>query len=181
MASGMRNASSILQQMKYSPIKQKEMEGAMLQEGRSNVAVSQEDRMLGRQVAGEQSRQMEVDKFGEAMAMRKDKLTFAKKIHSKQMDMNQDRLDMQEDRQKHKRAFDYIGIGVSSAGIGVGYLRNIKQKGMDEELAKENKVWKEEIRRMMGMKSKRTMIGSTLRWGSSAAIIDDWGLSQLEY
>ena len=153
MANGMRNAASIINQMKYSPIKQKELEGATLQEGRDNKAVSQYDRMVGKQVAGEESRMQNLDKFADELAMRKDKLSFARKVEKQTTSMAEDRLDMQEDRFKQKKLFTGIESVIGLASVGTNFWRNKKQKEMDALEAKAFKAKTAYYRSHTGVKS----------------------------
>lgn len=131
MANGIRNAASIMNQMKYSGIKQKELAGASRQEGYDNKAVSQHDRMVGKQVAGEEARMQNLDKFADDLAMRKDKLSFAKKVHGETSAMAEERLSMQESAFKQKKLFTGIESVIGLASVGTNYWRNVKQKEMD--------------------------------------------------
>jgi hypothetical protein len=132
MANGMRNASSIIQQMKYSPIKQKELQGALAAEGRDNKAVSQYDRYVGKQVAAEESRMQELDRFGAELAMRRDKLGFSKKMQKETQSMAEERLKMREDALSTKKIYQGIEGAVGILATGTEFWRGRKQKQMDE-------------------------------------------------
>ena len=125
MATGMSGATSILAKLKHDPIRQLEMQQA---EGTDNRAVSQEDRMLGKQVAGEQKKLLASKKFGDELAMRKDKLAFAKKVQAESQSMAEERMSMEESRFSHDTIFKGLEIGIMGAGIGVGYYRNKRSK-----------------------------------------------------
>lgn len=139
-----RNAASIINQMKYSGIKQKQLAAGIRQEGIDNKAVSQSDRMLGKQVAGEESRMQDLDRFGSDLAMRKDKLSFSQKIHGERQSMAEERMDMQESNQSMDMIFKGIEFGVGAASTGVEYWRGKKQREndkIDAEHTKEETLW----------------------------------------
>jgi hypothetical protein len=131
MANGIRNAASIINQMKYSPIKQQELAGAAAAEGQDNRAVSQYDRMVGKQVASEEARMQELDKFADNLAMRKDKLAFARKVNKEQQAMTEEKFNMQEDAFSHKQLFQGLEGVVGLAGVGVNIARTIKKRKLD--------------------------------------------------
>ena len=152
MANGMRNASSIINQLKYQPIKQKELQGAVAQEGYDNKAVSQYDKMLGKQVAGEQSRLHALDEFGSDLAMRKDKLAFNKKIHNRQYKLAKDRQDIVASGMKHKRLFDKIEVGVGAVATGTSLWRARTARIENEKFRNEQRVDQAVLMEMMGLK-----------------------------
>jgi hypothetical protein len=117
--------------MKYSPIKQKELQGAVAAEGRDNKAVSQYDRYVGKQVASEEARMQNLDKFADELAMRKDKLGFSKKVQSAQEKMANERLSMQEDALSHSKLFKGIEGALGVLSVGTEYWRGRKQKEND--------------------------------------------------
>lgn len=128
MATGIRNASSILSKMKYDPLKQQEQRRFEQQEQMSNVAVSQRDKFLGKQVAQEQTRLQELDKFGNELAMRKDKLEFNKKIQSRKEQLANKELGMKEDMFGHNKLFDYAEAIIGAVSIPVTYMNRRKSK-----------------------------------------------------
>jgi hypothetical protein len=129
MANGIRNASTIISNLKYDPLKQTEMAQA---QGMDNRAVSQYDKMLGKQVAAEQTRQMELDRVGSALATRRDKLAFAKKVHSERQGMAQEKFSMKEKALKDQQLYTGIEAGIGLLGVGVNTYRSIKQKAKDK-------------------------------------------------
>lgn len=135
-----RNAASIINQMKYSGIKQKQLAAGLRQEGIDNKAVSQSDRMLGKQVAGEESRMQDLDKFGSDLAMRKDKLSFAQKIQQERQGMADERLDMQDKNQTYDMIFKGIEGVVGATSTGVEFWRSHKQRAHDKIDLKEHKA-----------------------------------------
>jgi len=169
MATGMKGASSIIDTLKYSPIRQLELQEA---QGKDNRAVSQEDRMIGRQVANEQSKLLASQKFGDELAMRKDKLAFAKKVQSESKAMAEERQKMAEDEFGHKSIFKGIEFGIGLAGAGAGYYRSRKAK---EQAAITKKKNEENFATLMKTLGARTpaLIGKTIIHGG--VVKDDFG------
>jgi hypothetical protein len=152
MAQGLRGASQIINKLSYSPIAQKQLKSGLQQEGMDNRAVSQQDRMLGKQVAGEQERLMALDKAGQDLSTRKDKLAFARKVQDTKESQFQQKMSMAEDQFSHNK-FKGMTEGVLGlASIGTNTWGRIKQKERDKKYLKtleENNQW---ARKSYGLK-----------------------------
>jgi hypothetical protein len=116
------------------------MAAGLRQEGIDNKAVSQSDRMLGKQVAGEESRMQDLDKFGSDLAMRKDRLAFAQKVHKETSSMAEEKLKMAKSDMNYDMIFKGIEFGLGAASVGTEYWRSKKQKEHDKLDAAETKA-----------------------------------------
>ena len=150
MATGLRNASSILSKMKYDPLRQVEQQRFDQQEAMSNVAVSQRDAMLGKQVAAEQDKLMKLDSLGNDLAMRKDKLEFNKKIQKRSQQLAEDELDLKDDWISHKQVMDWGETIIGAASLPVSFANRIKSKKLHELEMKERKMDRKMYRHRMG-------------------------------
>ena len=149
MAKGIRSASSIIEKMKYQPTKQLESQRFAQQEGMDNKAVSQRDRFLGKQVASEQQRFMELDKVGEEISMRKDKLSFNKKITGEKIKLAQQEQKLKEDSfnsEKMSKGIEF-GLGMISTPIAA-YNRF--------EASKQNKLYTQQLMKNLKLMNERT-------------------------
>ena len=147
MAIGMRSASSIINKLKYSPIAQQDLGQA---EAQDNRAVSQTDRMIGKQVAGEQARLMELDKFGDQIAMRQDKLAFGKKVFDEKVNMAEQKFSMAEDQFGHQKLMTGLSIPIGLAATGVNIYGRIKDKQQQKIYAAEMKSMQNMVKKAIG-------------------------------
>lgn len=132
MATGIRGSSDIIKNMSYNPIRQLELANAERARKADNRAIGASDQMLGKQVASEQSRLMELDQFGEQMAMRKDKLAFAKKIQAEKTKMAKEKLAFAKSQSSKE-----FTLGLASTAAGT--LNMLANRNRDE-------LWKDETR-----------------------------------
>lgn len=171
MATGIRSASSIMNMLKYQPIKQKQLAEGVNQEGRDNRAVSQQDSMLGKQVAGEQSRLHALDEFGADLATRKDKLLFSKKLSDEQNSMAQQRMAINEDNFGTRKMFDYAEGALGLASVGVNYMGMRRKREKDAKIVADNKEMQASLKDFLGIKRK-ALIGRTIERSNVLGISD---------
>jgi hypothetical protein len=147
---GIRNASSILSNMKYDPLRQQELRQFDAMEGADNRAVSQRNKFLGKQVAQEQTKLMKLDNLGDELAMRKDKLEFAKKIQSRREELVNQKMDISEDSFQYKQMFDYAEGIISAISSPISYMNRRKSKQLQAKEMKEREEHRKFVESRIG-------------------------------
>jgi len=139
MATKPRGMAPMYAKMMEDPIRQARIRDAAAAEGQNNMAVSQMNRVLGQEMAGEQKRLAEMDKVGYELATRKDDLAFARKKHEFQKErfgvqMQQETADrVRREKQANARLESETGnegleMGLGLLSLGANLYGGYKEK-----------------------------------------------------
>jgi hypothetical protein len=169
MAIGMRNASNILNKLKYSPLHQSSIDAFMKKEGQDNRAVSAVDHALGKQVAAEQDKMLTSDVWGDQMARRKDKLAFARKMEKEQQKITEAKFDMAEDALGWSKFEDTGELVLGAACVGVNVKRAYDNRQRDKQ-------WKDAMNSLIALGQSQTG-NKTGQMKAVASSIRNWEMN----
>lgn len=150
MAKGLRNASGLINQMSYNPLRQQELQQFEMQEGMDNKAISARDHFLGKQVANEQSKIMQSEQIGDDLAMRKDKLAHAKKISDQRIKMSKESLNLGKEKLAHQKSQDSFAFSLGMLSTAVEGLNMFKNKVQDWDYKRERDDYVNFLRESQG-------------------------------
>ena len=110
-----RSTSGIINSVMNQPLYQQAILNAQ-NPGQDKRAVGSRNAVLGQAVRGERDRLLGMDIKGSELAMRKDKLGFARQIAAKKNAMAQERMDME--KRSNKLATTLGGLSTIATGFG---------------------------------------------------------------
>ena len=139
---------SVYKKMMDNPIFQQRQLDARAAEGRNNMAVSQENRALGADIAQEQKRMLGLNRAGEELATRKDQLAYERSVH----EFKKERFDIsmqQKDQDRARRSSQFsdkmsntnkvqgIEMGLGLLTLGTTSVDKYREAGRHKELMQE--------------------------------------------